>query len=301
MRKLRIVLIAILIPILTIIAVLLLYPALIIAKFNKDLVRVSTVQISITDQDINIGLDIAVRNEAPFHKLLDSISYTVNFDTFQFVTGALKLDSVRAGAEFDSILLPVVLNITILQDAIRKLQNKDSIDLIIEFVAHYQWPIIHKVDVPIKIVRRMPPPNPPEIKLLSVDIEKFSFNEPIVDVSLQIINKNNFSLTVKDLEVYIDFEGLFTGEVHHLKLIKIKPNGNTTIDITAHVHELKTLKTVWQLLVLRNEINYNIKVKTKYVDESGKTEPIEVNITSAGSVQTKSKKEKRKEARAAKR
>ncbi len=279
---------------------LLLYPAFIIAKFNKDLVRVSTVQISITDQDINIGLDIAVRNEAPFHKLLDSISYTVNFDTFQFVTGALKLDSVRAGAEFDSILLPVVLNITILQDAIQRLQNKDSIDLIIEFIAHYQWPIIHKVDVPIKIVRRMPAPNPPEIKLLSVDIEKFSFNEPIVDVSLQIINKNNFSLVVKDLEVYIDFEGLFTGEVHHPKLIKIKPNGNTTINITAYVHNLKTLKTVWQLMVLHKEINYSVLVKAKYVDKTNNAEPIEINITSAGSLQTKSKKEKRKEARAAK-
>lgn len=301
MRKSRIVLIIILIPILTIAALLLLYPAFIIAKFNKDLVRVSTVQISIADEDINIGLDIAVRNEAPFHKLLDSISYTVNFDTFQFVKGALKLDSVRAGAEFDSILLPVVLNITILQNAVRKLQNKDSVDLIIEFVAHYQWPIVHKVDVPIKIVHRMPPPNPPEVKLLSVDIEKFSFNEPIVDVSLQIINKNSFSLTLKDLDVYLDFEGLFTGEVHHPKLIKIKANGNTTIDITAHVHELKTLKTVWQLLVVRKEINYNIKVKTKYIDESGKTEPIEINITTAGSVQTKSKKEKRKEARAARR
>jgi LEA14-like dessication related protein len=298
MSKARVFLISIAVALIMLAAVLLLYPAYVIAKFNKDLVRVSTVQISLGDEDINIGLDIAVRNEAPFHKLLDSISYTVNFDTFQFVTGALKLDSVRTGVEFDSILLPVILNKAILQDAIKKLENKDSVDLIIEFIAHYQWPIIHKVDVPIRIVRRMPPPHPPEVKLLSIDIEKFSFNEPIVDVSLQIINHNNFSLTLKDLDAYIDFEGLFTGEVHHPELIKIKAKGNTTIDITAQVHELKTLKTVWQLLVMRNVVDFSMKINAKYVDESGDAEPIDINITSNGSVQTKSKKEKRKEARA---
>lgn len=297
MNKRRVILGIVLGVILAMLAGFLLYPAMIIAKFNKDLIRISTVQIDLGDEDINLGLDIAVRNEAPFHKLLDSISYTVNFDTFQFVTGALKLDSVRAGEAFDSILLPVTINKTILQNAIKKLQNKDSVDLIIEFVAHYQWPIIDKVDVPIRIVRRMPPPNPPEVKLLSVDVEKFSFNEPVVDVSLQLINKNDFSLTLKDLHLYIDFGDLFTAEVHHPKEIKIKAKGNTIIDITAQVHELKTLKTVWQLLVKRNEVDFSMRMKVKYVDESGEAEPIDINITTKGSVQTKSKKEKRKEAK----
>lgn len=273
----------------------LIYPTYIIAKFNKDLVKISTVQVDIGDEDINLGLDIAVRNEAPFHKLLDSISYTVNFDTFQFVFGALKLDSVRAGKQFDSILLPVIIDKSVLKNAISSLQDKDSVDLIITFVAHYQWPIIDKVDVPIQIVRRMPPPNPPEVKLLKVDVEKFSFNEPIVDVSLQLINHNNFSLTLKDLHLYIEFEDLFNGEVHHPKLIKIKPNDKTNIDVTAQVHELKALKTVWQFLVKRNEIDFNMIIKAKYVDDSGDEDPIALNITTSGSVQTKSKKEKRQE------
>lgn len=278
-----------------ILVVLLAYPAFIIGKFNKDLIKISTVQIDIGDEEINLGLDVAVMNEAPFHKLLDSISYTVNFDTFQFVFGALKLDSVREGEAFDSILLPVAIDKSVLKNAIDKLQNKDSVDLIIKFVAHYQWPIVDKVDVPIKIVRRMPPPNPPEVKLVNVDVEKFSFNEPIVDVSLQLTNKNNFSLSLKDLHLYIDFDELFNGEIHHPELIKIKANDITDIDVTAQVHELKALKTVWQLLVKRNEVNFNMRVKAKYIDESGEAEPIDLNITTSGSVQTKSRKEKRQE------
>ncbi len=269
------------------------YPVYIIAKFNKNLIQVSHIQIDLGDEHVNLGLDVAMRNDAPFHRLLDSISYTVNFDTFQFVMGALSLDSVRAGEAFDSILLPVTIYKSELKNAINTLKDKDSVDLIITFIAHYQWPIIDKVDVPIKIVRRMPPPNPPEIKLLSIDVEKFSFNEPIVDVSLQLINHNSFSLTLKDLHLYIDFHDLFTGEVHHPAMIKIKPKGKTTIDITAQVYELKALKTVWQLLVKRNEVDFTMLAKAKYIDETGASKPIDINITTKGSVQTKSRKERR--------
>lgn len=295
MNNRRIVLLVILTVLTALLTAFLIYPTFIITKLNRNLVKITTVQVDIGDKDINLGLDIAVRNEAPFHKLLDSISYTVNFDTFQFVFGALKLDSVRAGEEFDSILLPVTIDKSALKNAINTLKDKDSVDLIITFIAHYQWPIIDKIDVPIEIVKHMPPPNPPEVKLLSVDVDKFSFNEPIVDVSLQLINHNNFSLTLKDIHLFIDFENLFNGEVHHPELIKIKPNGNTIIDISAQVHELKALRTVWQFLVKRNEVDFNMVVKAKYIDESGETEPINLNMTTSGNVQAKSKKEKRQE------
>lgn len=279
--------------IMALLAGFLLYPAIIISKLNKDLVQVSTVKVNIEDDFIDLRIDIAVMRETPFHKLLDSISYNVSFDTFQFVAGALRLDSVRVGDRFDSIEVPARIDFKKLKSAIQKLQNKDSVDLAINFIAHYQWPIIDKVDVPIKIVRRMPPPNPPEIKLLSIDVEKFSFNEPIVDVSLQLINHNSFSLTLKDLHLYIDFHDLFTGEVHHPAMIKIKPKGKTTIDITAQVYELKALKTVWQLLVKRNEVDFTMLAKAKYIDETGASKPIDINITTKGSVQTKSRKERR--------
>lgn len=274
----------------------LLYPAILIARFNKDLVRVSTVQIDIGDQFIDLGIDIAVRRETPFHKLLDSISYTVSFDTFQFVKGALRLDSVRSGTEFDSIVLPARLDFKKLRHAIKTLQGKDSVDLSINFVAHYWWPIIDRVDVPLNIIRRMPPPNPPEVKLLNVDVEKFSFNEPIVDITLQLINENNFSLTLKDLHLHMNFEELFRAEIHHPKEINILAKDTTIINVTANVYELKAIKTVWQLMVKRIEISYNMHIKAKYIDQKGEADPIDITITNSGSVQTKSKKQKREEA-----
>lgn len=281
--------------IMALLAGFLLYPAIIIGRFNKDLIHVSTIHVDIGESNIDLGIDIVVRREAPFHKLLDSISYTVNFDTFQFVSGSTRLDSVRGGADFDSILLPVTIDMAILKDAINTLKGKDSTNLIIRFVAHYQWPIIDKVDVPIEIVRRMPPPNPPEVKLLSIDIEKFSFSEPIVDVSLQLINKNPFSVKIKDLRLYMEFENLFNAEINHPKIIHIKPKDVSNINVRVQVHELKTLKTVWTLLVRRNEVDYNMRMRAKIITEDGSAEPIDVTLTTSGSVQTKSRKEKRQD------
>jgi LEA14-like dessication related protein len=129
-----------------------------------------------------------------------------------------------------------------------------------------------------------------------VDVEKFSFNEPIVDISLQLTNENSFSLTLKDLHLYMNFEDLFRAEIHHPKEIRILANDITIINVTANVYELKALKTVWQLMVKRNEIDYNMRVKAKYIDETGEAEPINITVTNSGSVQTKSKKTKREEA-----
>ncbi|CAN5412606.1 hypothetical protein BH09BAC1_BH09BAC1_15340 [soil metagenome] len=296
MKKRRIVLGIVFTFLITLLLVFLVYPAFIIARFNKDLVRVSTIQVALQDKTIDLGLDIAIRREAPFHKLLDSISYTVSFDTFQFVSGAVDLDSVRSGDIFDSILLPVIIDKLVLKKAVETLKGKDSVDLTIKFVAHYQWPIIDKVDVPIEIVRRMPPPNPPEIKLVGVDVEKFSFNEPIVDISLQLINKNAFSLTLSDIHIYADFGEYFTAEVHHPTKIHVKAKDVTDIEVTAEVHELKALKTVWSLMVSRKEVPYSIKVIAKYIDEKGEAQPIDITVTTAGVIQTKSKKDKREEA-----
>ncbi len=295
MNKRRVVLGIVFSVLIILLLVFLVYPAMIIARFNTDLVRVSTIQVELQDKTINLGLDIAIRREAPFHKLLDSISYTVSFDTFQFVTGAVKMDSVRPGIEFDSILLPVVIDKSTLKRAIKTLEGKDSVDLTIKFVAHYRWPIIDRVDVPIEIVRRMPPPNPPEIKLVSVDVEKFSFNEPIVDITLQLINENSFSLVLEDVYLFADFGEYFTAEVNHPEKIYIKAKNITVIDLTAEVHQLKTLKTVWALMVSRKEVPYSIRVRANYIDETGKSEPINITVTTAGVVQTKSKKEKREE------
>ncbi len=293
MSKRRIILGIIFGVVLGVLAVFLLYPAIIIAKFNKDLIRVSTVQVNLGEKNIDLGIDIAIRKEAPFHRLLDSISYTVNFDTFQFVTGAIRLDSVRTGEEFDSILLPASIDKTVLRTAIRTLKGQDSTSLIIRFVAHYQWPIVDRIDVPIEVVRRMPPPDPPEVKLLNVDVAKFSFNDPIVDVTLQLTNNNAFELTLKDLHLYMEFEDLFKGEIHHPETIHIKPKDITIIDVTAEVHELKALRTIWQLLVKRNEVGFDMRILAKFVDAEGKADPIDITVTSKGKVQTKSKKEKK--------
>lgn len=263
-----------------------LYPAIIIAKFNDHLLNVSHIDIDIDTEkeEVAMYLEIAIRKETPFHKLLDSISYTVNFDTFQFVQGATGFNNVRQGPSFDSLTLPVLLDLTTLQSAIKKLQNKDTTSLEIRFVAHYDWPIVNNVAVPIKVVRRMPPPNPPEVELVNVDIEKFSFNEPIIDVTLNLINKNNFELILDDLFAYMKLEDLFESEVHHPEVLKIKSNATSRIDLTVKVSELKAIKTAWKLLITKKEVRFDMHVTGKYLDERSDPDPIDLDVTTSGTI-----------------
>lgn len=286
MKKRRVIIGAVVGVILALIIGFLLYPAIIIAKFNEDLIDISHIDIHIDTEkeEITMDLEMGVRKETPFYKLLDSISYTVNFDTFQFVTGATNFDSVRQGDAYDSLMLPVVLDLKTLQNAIKTLQGKDTTSLEIRFVAHYHWPIVNKVDVPIKVVRRMPPPNPPEVELVNVDIQKFSFNDPIIDVTLDLINENNFELILEDLYVYMKLEDLFESEVHHPEVLKIKANDTSRIGLTVNIQELKAIKTAWQMLVVKKELGFNMHIKGKYLDERGDPDPIDLNVTSTGTI-----------------
>jgi len=286
MKKRRVIFGVIISVLLALIVGFFLYPAIIIAKFNQELVNVSHVDIDIdTDkEEVAINLELAIMQETPFHKLLDSISYTVNFDTFQFVTGASNFDDVREGEAFDSLTLPVLLDMNTLQDAIKTLEDKDTTQLEIRFVAHYDWPIVGDVDVPIKVVRRMPPPNPPEVELVNVDIVKFSFNEPIIDVTLDLINENSFELTLKDLYVFMKMEDYFETEIHHPELLKIKANDTTRIDLTVEVSELKAIKTVWSLIIVKKEVGFNMHVTGKYLDERGDPDPIDLDVNTTGTI-----------------
>ncbi len=286
MKKRRVIIGSIVAVILALAIGFFLYPAIIIAKFNEDLLNVSHIKIDIDTEkeEVAMNLEIAIRKETPFYKLLDSISYTVNFDTFQFVQGATGFNNVRQGESFDSLNLPVVLDLNTLQDAIKKLQGKDTTSLEIRFIAHYDWPIVNNVEVPIKVVRRMPPPNPPEIELVNVDIKKFSFNDPIIDVTIDLINENSFELTLKDLYVYLTLEDLFESEVNHPEIIKIKAEDTSRIDLTVKVHELKAIKTAWNLLVTKKELGFNMHIKGKYLDGRSDPDPIDLDVTSSGTI-----------------
>ncbi|CAN5412466.1 hypothetical protein BH09BAC1_BH09BAC1_15320 [soil metagenome] len=270
--------------ILAILLVLVLYPAIIISKFSDDLVKVSHVDINIADGEIDMKVDLAIRNEAPFYKLLDSISYTVSFDTFQFVSGAKNTDKVRQGEEFDSLMLPVLLDLETMQTAIKKLQDKDSTSLEIHFVAHYDWPIVGKVNVPVNVVHRMPPPNPPEVELADISIEKFSFNDPVIDLKLKVINENSFSLILKDVHVYLKMEDLFEGEVHHPETLHIKAKDESMVDLTVQIHELKALKSAWQFLISKPDVNFNMHLTGKYLAEKGDPDPINLDVATTGSI-----------------
>ncbi|CAN5412553.1 hypothetical protein BH09BAC1_BH09BAC1_15330 [soil metagenome] len=274
-----------------VIIALIVYPIAIIAKFDTDLVRISHVQVEMGKENIDIAMDLAVRKQAPFHALLDSISYTVSLDTYLIVKGANNFDSVRKGDDFDSLLLPVSFKQKTLFTALDALGHKDSTVMITKFTAHYDWPIVGRLDVPIEITYRMKPPVIPEIQLEDIDIEKFSFDEPVVNVTVLLINKNDFALTLKDLDLHMQFEDMFNGDVLSPGLLRIEANDTSTITITAKIHELKPVKAIWQFLVVKNQVDFVLKAKTQYIDESGKLDPIDLNINTTGSVKVKSRKE----------
>ncbi len=276
---------------LAILAALILYPAIIIAKFETDLIRIANVDVAIGKENIDISTDLAVRKQTPLHALLDSISYTVSFDTFQFVKGANNFNKVRKGDEFDSINIPVTIATKTLFTALESLKGHDSTELITRFTAHYHWPIVGRVDIPMEVTMRMRPPVVPQIKLVALDVQKFSFDEPVIDVTLRLINENDFGMAIKDLSLYMDFEDLFNGDILHPGVLEIDPMDTMEMTITAKIRELKPVKALWQILVKRDTINFDMKAQMVYLDETGRFDPIDINIDTEGSMRIKKRYE----------
>lgn len=240
-------------------------------------IGISRVTITVHPDSIYLKIRVVVPDNDIVDWLLDSIRYSVSFDTVEFSSGIKEFGNEIADTIID---LPLVLYREILFSTIEKLQVKDSTHLIIKLEPYVNMPGKNNKLIPFTVTKRISVPIPPDVSLHDIAIEKIRINDLSMNAVLQVINLNRFEFIILNGTIYIDFPGLFDGVIVMAEPVHLKKEDTTFVEASVELGEVKYVRTAWNFIFKKDEMDYKYegKLNITLVDEPDDT--IEVVIRS---------------------
>lgn len=172
-------------------------PDKILSKIGPDVENVSFTK---SDDNVN-NISIVFRNKF-LPVSLDSLFMEVKFDEKEVVKIA-KSDTVKIESNsVDTLILPSKIDykeiFKIIQEANK--QKKDSLKLNFNGLIFYNFPIIGDTRIPVDKQFKFKTPNPPEIELERIKIEKVDLPKINLLLTVKIKNNEDINLEINSMD-----------------------------------------------------------------------------------------------------
>ncbi len=238
---------------------------------------ISQVFITIQPDTILLKIRVVVPHNRLAEWLLDSLRYTVSFDTIEFSSGIKEFGDEIADTIID---LPLSMDREILFSTIQKMQVKDSTYLNIQLEPYLRLPGRRENKFSYTINQQISVPIPPEVSLHDISFEKIRINDLEMSAVLQLINLNRFEFILLSGTINLDFPGLFDGVIAITEPVHLKSEDTTFIETSIELGEVKYVRTAWNFVFKKDNMDYNFdgKLNVSMVEEPQDT--IEVFIRS---------------------
>ena len=139
----------------------------------------------------------------------------------------------------------------------------------------------------------IPVPVPPQIKVVKVERKKFNMSDKILSATIQlkIINVGkNIDLQLQHIHYSMEIGHTLSSEGDVDKLVSIKPESITALEIPVDIKVDRPLKAIVEILTDHDQTNYILHLKAEMiehmVDKSSQT-PIPVEIEATGGIELK--------------
>ncbi|KAM0940067.1 hypothetical protein DsansV1_C19g0160011 [Dioscorea sansibarensis] len=229
------------------------------AIFGKPTVKVTGVHIpQISLEKIQIVVDILVTNPTPLPIPLSDINYSVESDGRKLVSGLIPDAGTIKGHGSETVKIPVNL----IFDDIKKtlldirpgciIPYKLKVDFIVDV------PIFGKLTLPLEKTGEIPIPYKPDIDLVKISFDKFSFEETVASLHLKLENKNDFELGLTGLDLEIWLSDMNIGSVELKKSAKIEKQGTGSIEIPITFRPKDFGTSLWNMIRGKG-IGYTLK------------------------------------------
>ncbi len=256
--------------------------------------KITKVDTSINDETIDLDFQIVLSNAYFIDYIIDSIRYDIYFDTIKFSDGSKVLSKAFKKGQKDTLNLPLKIYRDKLKSKVSSLQSGDSTELIIDFKNFVQLPISGNAIVPIKIKRVIKAPEPPEIKVISVQKELLELNDAIFKIEFSIYNPNNYTIEINEINGTISFTDLFDGKAKSLEPITISPQDSTRFMTSIDIDNLELVRDGLRVAFRPNKKwPYEIDVTFKIEQSDGSF--MDVNLSHESEMEILGRKKNKEE------
>lgn len=231
---------------------------------------INRVYITLHPDSIFLKIRTVVPGNGLANRLLDSMRYSVSFDTVEFASATKYFGNEVADTFID---LPLGMDKEVLFSTIKKLQVKDSTYLNIKLEPFVNMPGKGNKKIPFTINKRMRVPIPPQVTIEDIDLEKLRLHEIELNAALQVINPNPFEFIIHGGALQVDFIELFDAALVISEPVHLKNADTTSIKSNLELGEIKVARTVWNYAFKKEELQYRIygKIYISTVDEPNDT------------------------------
>ncbi|MFI5171886.1 MAG: LEA type 2 family protein [Chitinophagales bacterium] len=234
----------------------------------------------------SMNMIFIVDNPSPFGIHVDSLQYAM------FIAGEEVMKSTYAksfdlnGNDSGAIVLPVIIENQKLLHTLKSLeaQGVDSVNYEMRSQFYINLPFLKNKPREVTVTRYLPLLILPKIKIEDIKIEKAGFKSTNIIVTTRIINKNNFSFSMKDIYYKVQIKGdeITEGEID--EVITIPAMDSVTIKIPVEIKVKEIATSLPDLIFNKDDTEYSFYSELKIVADHNSIRDSKVIIESEGNV-----------------
>lgn len=214
------------------------------------------------------------------------LTYKVYMDSLVIAHGERNIFNCDTCAKQvnDTFQLPLTLRLDRIRSKVG--ENIDSTDLVVKMELYFDLFGSGLNRVPISIERRIPAPNPPEIKVLDVELDILRIDTMALNLKGKIINPNNFELVVTDAHFNIDFQKLFDADLVLTDTFRLKAKGESEFGVMATANNLQLVRDAFKILFQTSDQPYILSGSAK-MQLGEEQRPIGITVLNEGAARLK--------------
>lgn len=217
--------------------------------FGKPTAALAAIRIpSINLQKVDIVVDFLIKNPNPVPIPLIDISYLIESDGRRLISGLIPdSGTIRAHGE-EIVKIPVTLIYDDIKRTYADIKPGSIIPYNIKVELIFDVPVFGRITIPLEKTGEIPIPYKPEVEIEKIRFEKFSFEETVAILHLQLDNKNDFDLGLNELEYEVWLSDVSIGGADLVKTANIIKNGITYIEIPVTFRPKDFGSVLWDMI-----------------------------------------------------
>lgn len=258
-----------------------------------DLSKVMFINATIKQGDsVQSKAAIIVQNKSPYKLSIDSVFFKVELNKKELIEEHVLLNLEQIRHQTDTVQLPIDFSRKKLKSILTELKGIDSTDLDVYCYVIYKT-LFGRVKLDYNKTLHISTPIPPQIKVVKVERKKFNVLDKTLEtiIQLEIINKGkNIDLKLQNIQYNLDIGNSLSSEGVIDKVVSIKPESTSLIELPIDIKIERPLKTLVDILTNNDQTNYVLHLRAEMIEhmtDKSKQTPIPVEIEAQGNLELK--------------
>lgn len=263
------------------------FRAKLIAYFVPSVDQVGDIHIFVKNDTSYVNTILVVKNHSFLKIEMDTIRYKVSLFDKTYLQNEQSLGVQLPGYGNDTVNFSLKIpSAAIIKDIKAERKKDDSASYSINVSLQYTT-AFGTSEIPITKSAKLKIPQPPELKVMDIKWKKVRFKSIHALANIKIINYSPVTLAIKELSYSMNILNHGNLKGTYKKLTIIKPHGTTFIDLPLEINVEKIGKTLFQILINKDNYNYVLTLNALIASSYPMTASFQINMVKTGHMELK--------------